>query len=381
MTPRPHCTALLLAAVAAPAQNQDPEQLQHLAAAIHTASQRVAASIVTVETFGGMRKKLAPSGNRVDGELPSSQPSSQPSRPTSRPGSRPGSRPQSRPGSRPNQPPKMQMEGFLQAQGATTGIVLTSDGWIVVSRFALNFDPTTILVTLANGDAYEAERAGEDKSRGIALLKIDAEGLSVPDFADPKTVRVGQWAAALGRTFGRHEPSVHLGIVSAVDRQLGRAIQTDASTSPANYGGPLVDLDGRVLGIVVPLSLQGEDAGVELYDSGIGFAASLFGIEPLLARMQNGEELHRGWLGVMARAEHLGPGAIVQQLVPKSPAAGAGLKVGDTIEEVDGETVRHNSHLQMLIGRRMAGDPLALRIRRGDETFGITVFLARPDAK
>ncbi len=273
--------------------------------------------------------------------------------------------------------------GFLQAQGATTGVILSSDGWIVVSRFALNFDPSTILVTLPDGRSFTAVRGGEDVSRGLALLKIDAEGLPTPTLADPREVQVGQWAFALGRTFAEGRlPSVHIGIVSATERLFGRALQIDANTSPANYGGPVVDVHGKVLGIAVPLSPSGRDAGVDWYDSGIGFAVPLTGIGPLLDRMKLGEVLERGWLGIQLDGKHLGPGAVLQSVLPDSPAALAGLKPKDTIVVVDGEQVRNPFHLQILVSRHMAGDPLHVEFQRGDaEPTSITVFLAEAPSK
>ena len=87
-------------------------------------------------------------------------------------------------------------------------------------------------------------------------------------------MRVGQWAIAVGRTFESDRTNMAVGILSALDRIWGKAIQTDAAVSPNNYGGPLVDIQGRVLGVLVPLSPEATDevAGVDWYDSGIGFA-------------------------------------------------------------------------------------------------------------
>ena len=259
-------------------------------------------------------------------------------------------------------------QGFQAAQGATTGTILSPDGWIVVSRFALSFDPTTILVTLPDGRTFPAERFGEDTSRGIALLKIDATDLPVPTFVDPTSVAVGQWAFALGRTFAKDgPPAVHMGIVSATDRLFGRAIQVDANTSPSNYGGPIVDLEGRVLGIAAPLSPSGRDAGVDWYDSGIGFATTLFGKDELIARMQAGETLHRGWLGVALKGDHLGPGAVLQAVAPDSPASEAGLDGGHTVLAVDGVPVKNPFHFQVLLSAHMAGDTVTLRHRAADD--------------
>lgn len=358
-----HCpillrTALLLAASTAwlPAQNHvDADEFLALEPVLQAAVHKAAPSVVTIETFGGTRRTLTGDGETLDGQSPA--------------------------GPRGNKPPTkapLKTPGFHQTRGKTTGVVLTADGWILVSRFALNFDPSTILVTLADGSTHHATRGGEDTSRGIALVKIDAQGLQVPEFVDPKDVRVGQWAFALGRTFGIDEPTVNIGIVSARRRQFGRALQIDAYTSPANYGGAVVDVQGRVLGIAVPLSPSGRDAGVEWYDSGIGFAATIADIKDLLERMRQGETLHRGWLGISMEPAYLGPGAKLMNVPRGGVADKAGLRKGDIITAIDGTPVQNSFHLQMLVSSRMGGDPVSLEVRkkREDAPVSLTVILA-----
>jgi S1-C subfamily serine protease len=258
-----------------------------------------------------------------------------------------------------------QGSGFLQAQGASTGLVVSADGWILAARFALSFDPTTILVTLPDGRTFTAERHGEDTSRGLVLLKIDATDLVVPDFAAPESVRVGQWAFVLGRTFApRGRPSVHTGIVSATRRLFGRAIQIDAWTSPANYGGAVIDTRGRVLGLAVPLSPSGRDAGADWYDSGIGFAVTLGDLGGVLERMRAGDVLHRAWFGVLLAPEYLGPGAVITDVSVDSPASSLSLLRGDRLVEFAGERVRNAFHAQILIGRHLAGDVIEVAWER-----------------
>ena len=128
---------------------------------------------------------------------------------------------------------------------------------------------------LQSGEAVRRDVVALRKEVAGALVKIDATDLPVPEFVHPANVKIGQWACALGRTFATEEPTVHIGIVSAQRRVFGRALQIDAYTSPANYGGPVVDVHGRVLGMAVPLSPAGRNAGVEWYDSGIGFAVTI----------------------------------------------------------------------------------------------------------
>jgi S1-C subfamily serine protease len=355
----------------------DPEEFLRLEPVLQAAIQKAAPWTVTVETFGGTRRVLGTDGD-FDGDLPP-EPKKPPKafEPKAKPeddkkekkdekkeGDKEGDKDGDKKDGKKDLP--LVAPGFQQAQGRTTGVVVQSDGWIVISRFALNLDPTTILITVPGRGTFRAERVGEDTSRGIALVKIPARDLPVPEFVHPDQVHVGQWACALGRTFAADEPTVHLGIVSAKQRLFGRALQIDAYTSPANYGGPVIDIGGRVLGIAVPLSPAGRNAGIEWYDSGIGFATTLADIRPLLERMQSGEILQRGWLGVKLESKHLGPGAKLAAVTDTGAAAKNGLRAGDVVTAVDGTAVRNGPHLQMLVNARLGGDKVTLAVRRAD---------------
>jgi S1-C subfamily serine protease len=356
-----NATAALLMLVAAVVGQRpvDPDEFLHLEPVLQRAIATAAPWVVTVETFGGTRRTLDGDGP-IDGDgPPRPRPAPKPQQDPP-PGESPPEEPQ--PDGRPKLP--LVPEGFQQARGRTTGVVLTADGWILVSRFALNFDPTTVLVTVAGRGTFHAQRAGEDTSRGIALVKIDVDDLPVPEFVHPDAVQVGQWAFALGRTFAADEPTVHIGIVSAKNRLFGRAVQIDAYTSPANYGGAVIDVHGRVLGIAVPLSPSGRNAGVEWYDSGIGFAITIADIPALLVRMQRGEVLQRGWLGVQLELSHLGPGAKIAGTPKDGLAAQSGLRKGDVIVAVDGVPVANGPHFQMLVSSRMGGDPIRLVVQK-----------------
>ena len=122
----------------------------------------------------------------------------------------------------------------------------------------------------------------------------------MPEAAPVSEMRVGQWAIAVGRVFRRDQPNISVGIVSAMNRVWGKAIQTDAKISPANYGGPLVDLQAACSACSCPCRRMetGEMAGVEWYDSGIGFAVPLEHINRVLDRLKKGEDLQPGLLGV-----------------------------------------------------------------------------------
>ena len=151
----------------------------------------------------------------------------------------------------------------LTGTAATTGVVVSADGFVISSAFNFVSRPSSVLVTLFDGRRFPAKIVANDRARMLTLLKIEADGLSVPRVAARKDFRVGQWAIAMGRTYESPLPSLSVGIISALDRIWGRALQTDAKISPANYGGPLVDIRGQVIGVLVPLSQRqaGRTAG------------------------------------------------------------------------------------------------------------------------
>ncbi len=133
-------------------------------------------------------------------------------------------------------------------------------------------------------------------------------GLPTPTPAPKAQLQIGQTALAVGRTLPdtiEESPSVSVGIISALGRIWGKAIQTDAKVSPANYGGPLIDLLGRVDGVIVPASpyAEGQTAGFEMYDSGLGFAISLEDINAILPRLKSGTRPKRGILGVTIQGQ------------------------------------------------------------------------------
>lgn len=359
--------SVFAAGAVAAQQRVDPDEFLRLEPALQAAIAKAAPFVVTIETFGGTRRTLGEDGP-ADGEgPPMPRPAPKPEQPEP---DEPAPDPEKKGGGEKEGEKKklpLVAPGFHQNQGRTTGVVLTEDGWILVSRFALNFDPTTVLVTVPGRGTFHAQRAGEDTSRGIALVKIAAKGLPVPEFVAPDAAQVGQWAFALGRTFATDEPTVHIGIVSAKRRLFGRALQIDAYTSPANYGGAVVDVEGRVLGISVPLSPSGRNAGVEWYDSGIGFAVTIADVPDVLARMKQGEVLQRGWLGVHLEPAWLGPGAKISGTPKDGAAAQAGLRKGDVILGVDGVEVSNGPHLQMLLSSRLGGDAVSLVVRKKDE--------------
>ncbi|NOZ40025.1 MAG: PDZ domain-containing protein [Planctomycetes bacterium] len=273
----------------------------------------------------------------------------------------------------------------LLSQGPTTGLIVSADGYIVSSAFNFAGHPSSILVRLADGKQRAAKLIARDKNRMLVLLKVNTElPLPVPKPVAHETMRVGQWAVALGRTFQAEEVGVSVGIVSAIHRKYGRVIQTDASVSVANYGGPLVDISGRVLGVLVPMSPQAasggaesEVAGAEYYDSGIGFAVPLDHVLGILERWKQGEDLLPGKLGIgLASGDaHMTSPKIVS-VWPESPAAIAGWKANDLITAVNGRAVSTQAQLRFQIIPLYAGDTVRVTLRREEEDIQSKVTLA-----
>ncbi len=263
------------------------------------------------------------------------------------------------------------VNGTLLADGPTTGLVISADGYILSSAFNFAQQPASILVTFASGKQAPAELLATDHSRMLVLLKATGMAdLPVPEIAPAEDIRPGQWAIAIGRTFRADRTNVTVGIVSAVGRMFGKVIQTDADVSTTNYGGPLVDLRGRVLGLIVPMAPQAtsEVAGAEWYDSGIGFAVPLAPLADRIELMKKGEDQRAGLLGIGMQPKN--PHSALAELSvvrPDSPAGQAGLKKGDRIIEVNGKPVRTQIDLRFALGTAYGGDSLRVVAMRGDE--------------
>ena len=257
---------------------------------------------------------------------------------------------------------------LLFGVGPTTGLVVDPAGYIVSSAFNFINKPASILVRLPDGTRKPATLVATDHARMIVLLKIDAEKpLPVCEIAPRAEMRVGQWTIAVGRTFENQRPNMAVGILSGVDRIWGKAIQTDAAVSPNNYGGPLIDIRGRAIGVLVPLSPEAaeEVAGAEWYDSGIGFAIPIEHIQRVLPRLKKGEDLYPGVAGINLKGPSLYTGEpIISACRPKSPAAAAGIKPGDRIDEIDGRKILRAADVKEEIGRRYAGEKMRIAVLR-----------------
>jgi S1-C subfamily serine protease/predicted esterase len=264
-----------------------------------------------------------------------------------------------------------------KAAGPTTGVIVGADGYVVSSAFNFANKPSSIVVRVpGHKEGYIADAVATDKTRMLTLLKLKtppAAPLPVPAAAPKGELKIGQTSIALGRTLDpnvNNPPSVSVGIVSALSRIWGKAVQTDAKVSPANYGGPLVDIQGRVIGVLIPASPQaeGDTAGIEWYDSGIGFAIPLEDVNAALPRLKAGKDLTKGLLGISVQSQDIyGPPPTIATVTPDSAAARGGIQVGDVIIEIDGKAVRNQAQVLHALGTKYEGDTVNVKVRRNKE--------------
>jgi len=271
--------------------------------------------------------------------------------------------------------------------GPSTGLVVAAaadSAWILTTAFAVPGDVAEAVLVRADGGRQAARVAGRDESRGLVLLQTQAiADLPALEPAPRRELAAGQWSIAVGRGWDQAAPSVAVGVVSAVDRAWGRAVQTDASVSPANYGGPLVDIAGRVIGILAPLPADtaGMNLGTELYDAGIGFAVPLEDMLAVLPRLQRGENLAAGVLGITWRSRDVINGEpVIASCRQGSPAALAGLRPGDRFVQIGDRPITRIGEARHQIMPRRAGEELAIVVERGADPRRIEARVTLADA-
>jgi len=258
-----------------------------------------------------------------------------------------------------------EVDGIRIAQHPRTGTIVGREGYVVTASFNLAHRPDSILVRLADGNRLAASIIATNHARNVTLLKVDVDDLPAVDFLKRQSIQVGQSAIAVGRSMDANKPNLSSGIVSALQRIWGRAIQVDAAISPHNYGGPLIDLEGNALGILVPMSPQGQGTmdGFEWYDSGIGFAVPLD--ELRLAELVQGQDVFPGLAGVAFDSSRGYASSCVIAASPgNSPAALAGLRRGDRITSVAGVATDRVHQFRHAVGPLYAGEQVTVQYER-----------------
>ena len=262
----------------------------------------------------------------------------------------------------------------------TTGVSISDDGYVLSSTFGFPSTAAAVFVEDADGKRVAAKLVARDSLRQLVLLKCESGRFVVPKLAAERWPDVGAYAISAGRLYDSSTPTLSVGVVSAVNRVFGMALQTDAKISPVNYGGPLVNLDGEVMGILVPLSPRatgdGLAAGVEWYDSGIGFAIPASDMIEAAKRLRDGTDRVRGTMGVgLTTRNPLSPIVQVGEVLPGSPADEAGLKSADFIVEANGTKIDRVGIFDSVVKSSYAGDVLELRVKTGKDVRSVAVEL------
>ena len=256
-----------------------------------------------------------------------------------------------------------------------TGIVLTADGYLVTNAHVVA-EARKVQVILHDNRVLEATLVGFDPDEDLAVLKIDAQGLTPAQFGDSNLLRQGERVAALGDSLG-YRSTITDGIVSALDREMdmdghGMAlIQTSAAINPGNSGGALLNQYGQVVGITT-IKIVSKDGAAE----GMGFAIPSRRVKYVADLLLAGEKVKPGVFGItVERYPVEGGGLRVIDVAMNSDASAKGIRPGDVLLEVDGVPVRGSEDLARRKLDRGAGDLVSLTVRRDGKTFTVEVAL------
>jgi serine protease Do len=280
-----------------------------------------------------------------------------------------------------------QQEPRQVAQGS--GFIVTPDGYILTNNHMVG-EAEEVIVTVGDGRKLKAKIVGADPETDVAVVKIDAQDLPYVELANSDSLEVGEWVIAIGNPFGLSH-SVTAGIVSAKGRsQIGVAdyedfIQTDAAINFGNSGGPLLNLDGKAVGISTALIGPGGNVG-------IGLAIPINMAKAVYEQLKEGGKVVRGFLGVtiqdlepgMGEFFHIegGKGAVVTSVVDGSAAQRAGIRTDDVVIELEGEPVTNANELMSRVAMHKPGSEIGLAVMRDGKrkTFNVTLDKRPPGA-
>lgn len=279
--------------------------------------------------------------------------------------------------------PRGENEEFRRSKGAGSGVIITSDGYIVTNNHVVDRAiEDGIEVMLSDKKSYKAEVVGVDPLTDLAVLKIDAEGLTPAHFEVSDNIKIGQPVVAVGSPLGLNQ-TVTSGIISALGRgKLGlnrrgeqasyaveNFIQTDAAINPGNSGGGLFNLNGSLVGINTAIA---SETGSYI---GYGFAIPIDLVKSVVEDLIDNGDVNRGYIGVRINSvedeqtanylklDDVG-GVLIVEVIPGSAGEKAGLQSEDVILEVDGKDVLTSGELQSEVAKRRAGDEITLTVSR-----------------
>jgi serine protease Do len=290
------------------------------------------------------------------------------------------------PGVGPRSPRQAPPDEEAQPSGVGSGFVLTADGFIMTNAHVID-GADELLVTLPDKREFKARVIGSDKRTDVAVVKVEALGLSPVKIGDVNRLRVGEWVMAIGSPFGL-ENTVTAGIVSAKQRDTGDYlpfIQTDVAINPGNSGGPLINMRGEVIGI--NSQIYSRSGGFQ----GISFAIPIDEAVRVADQLRTSGRVTRGRIGVqigevnkeVAEAIGLGrpQGALVRGVEAGAPAQKAGIEAGDIILKFDGKAIEKSSDLPRLVGNTKPGSRATVTVlRRGSQRdLSVTVAELEPE--
>jgi serine protease Do len=285
-------------------------------------------------------------------------------------------RPQQAANKAPLAPSPSAWEGEASGRSLGSGFVIDPAGLIVTNNHVIE-GAKEIFVALSNGRRLKAVVVGRDAKTDIALLRVQPKKpLTALVLGDSDEAKAGDWVLAIGNPFGLGG-SVSAGIISARNRQLDAElydefIQTDAAINRGNSGGPLFDMEGKVVGVnSAMLSPSGGSIG-------IGFAIPANTVKTIVRQLRANGRVQRGWIGANVEdLEDEGAGARVGSVAQGGPAALAGLRAGDVVTRIDGTPVRDSRMMQKLIVEAQVGQTLAFDLNRAGKARGAIVKVAR----
>jgi S1-C subfamily serine protease len=289
--------------------------------------------------------------------------------------------------------------GIIPETGVGSGVIYDREGWILTNRHVVE-GSDTLSVELNDGRVFSGTVYGIDTLTDLAIVKIDASGLTAAKIGESNALKVGQLVVAIGSPLGTYSNSVTSGIVSAKGRSittdgnqnLNNLIQTDAAINPGNSGGPLLDAGGNVVGINTAIAAD---------SNGIGFAIPIDIARPIMEQAVAGKKLERPYMGVVYRtidrqvatAEKLpvNDGALVvpggggnsssPAVVPGGPADKAGIKVGDIIAKVNGQAIDGTHPLDATLSEYSPGDTISVDLLRNGQTVTVQLTLGTRPAR
>ncbi len=269
-----------------------------------------------------------------------------------------------------------------EQQGIGSGFLISEDGYILTNNHVVQ-GASEVSVTFNDGTEKDAEIIGADPRTDVAVIKIEGDGYPYIEIGDSDALEIGEWVIAVGNPFGL-EATVTVGVVSAKGRganitEYDDFIQTDAAINPGNSGGPLLNIDGKAVGINT--AIVSRSGGY----MGIGFAIPMALANDIKEQLVETGKVTRGYVGIYMRqvdpdvAEFLGlsanMGVEISDVVEDSPADDAGLEPGDILLEMDGKAIRDMRSFKREIAKRRPGSKVKLEIFRNEKRRDITVKL------